>query len=266
MTTNNSKGKTLRLNVGGTHFEVLCETLERCEGSMLATLASDHKKDLNSDEVPIFIDADKQSLFLGTDEETIFIDRNGRLFEYVLDYLRTNKVHLPPSVSRAAVKEEFEFYGIDADMTFPSEMYDCNYFLELAEEVTAESNQLAAKKAAEKSAHIMKEEQAIEREVAFFIMLEYYKTNPAPETDILIGIPAEYRRYCSTPWVHDDLSKRGFRVVEGCSSTSSYTVKIRRELKAIEPYTVKIQKELKGSEPLQLVTIERDMFLGDYWG
>jgi hypothetical protein len=46
------------------------------------------------------------------------IDRNGRLFEYVLDYLRTSEIHLPSFVSPAALEKELQFYGLyDVDMS-----------------------------------------------------------------------------------------------------------------------------------------------------
>jgi hypothetical protein len=64
---------------------------------MLASLISDQWKEGNS-------------------HEPIFIDRNGRLFEYVLDYLRTNEVYLPSTVNVAAVHKDFEYYGLNVDM------------------------------------------------------------------------------------------------------------------------------------------------------
>ncbi len=128
MTKTDFKEKIVRLNVGGTHYEVSRNTLERCEGSMLASLISYHWKEGNSDEEPIFI------------------DRNGRLFEYVLDYLRTNKVYLPYSASRDAVKEEFEFYGIDADMTKVNEKYGIEYTHALVRKIKAKQSDLDALK------------------------------------------------------------------------------------------------------------------------
>lgn len=95
-----TKCKIVALDVGGTLYKVSRDTLERCEGSMLASLISDHRKEGNSDN-----------------KEPIFIDRNGRLFEYVLDYLRASEVYLPSSVSLDALKKEFVFYGIAADMS-----------------------------------------------------------------------------------------------------------------------------------------------------
>ncbi|GAX22423.1 hypothetical protein FisN_14Hu037 [Fistulifera solaris] len=90
--------KIVRLNVGGTRYDVSRDTLARCEGSMLASLISKQWKE-------------------GNLNEPIFIDRNGRLFEYILDYLRTNEVHLPLSVNRTAVEKEFDYYAIPVDWT-----------------------------------------------------------------------------------------------------------------------------------------------------
>jgi hypothetical protein len=97
MSTSDEKSKIVRFNVGGTRYDVLRSTLECHNGSMLATLVSKQWKEGNSDE-------------------TIFIDRSGRLFELVLNYLRSNEVHLPTTVNISALQKEFEFYGIDADM------------------------------------------------------------------------------------------------------------------------------------------------------
>ena len=112
-----TKRKIVRLNVGGTHYEVSRDTLERCKGSMLASLISDHWNEGSLHDEPIFI------------------DRNGRLFEYILDYLRMNQCHLPLSVKRAAVQEEFEYYGIDADMTQVMEKYSRAYVYNLQKRI-----------------------------------------------------------------------------------------------------------------------------------
>lgn len=195
MTTNETKRKIVQLDVGGTLYKVSRDTLARCEGSMLAKLVSDHWKEGNSDE-------------------PIFIDRNGRLFEYVLDYLRTNKLYLPGSVSRAAVKEECEFYGISLD-------YDNQYFHDKAEEVIAESHQLAALNAAKKSIQLAKHKQ----ELVFFLMIEYNKTNyPIPGRPFRIRIPEEYRHGCSCTWVQVELRKRGFELLRCCPSYRFMTI------------------------------------------
>jgi hypothetical protein len=93
-----SKRDVIHLDVGGTLYKVSRQTLQQHRASVLARLISDTGEGENADE-------------------PIFIDRNGRLFEYVLDYLRTEQVYLPFSVSRDAIKEEFVFYGIGVDMS-----------------------------------------------------------------------------------------------------------------------------------------------------
>lgn len=101
-TTPDSTKKTfnsalVRLNVGGTRYEVSRGTLTLYEGSTLASLAKSWKE--------------------GKFNNEIFIFRDGRLFAYVLDYLRSDKVHLPYSITRAALKEELDHFQIPADMS-----------------------------------------------------------------------------------------------------------------------------------------------------
>lgn len=233
------KREIVRLNVGGTHYEVSRETLERCEGSTLAALVLEPWKEEPSDEETSSINTydevvidrnspwnlyNKEAFFIDPDDKTIFIDRNGQLFGYVLDYLRTNKVHLPPSVSRAAVKEEFEYYGITADINFNTDKYDFNYFLQMAEEISAEGNQLAAMNAAKKSAQIMKDDHSLKRELVFFAIIEYCKINPTPGNALSIDIPKEYRHYVSSHWVSEDLRKRGFEIHGACYLSPTMTI------------------------------------------
>lgn len=86
----------VRLNVGGIRCEVSRDTLTLYEGSLLASLASTWNEDKFNSE--------------------IFVFRDGHLFAYVLDYLRSGKVHLPYSITRAALKEELDHFQIPADM------------------------------------------------------------------------------------------------------------------------------------------------------
>lgn len=48
-------------------------------------------------------------------EGRIFVDRNGRIFEYILDYLRSDflDINLLPQLDKNMVKRELDFYGID---------------------------------------------------------------------------------------------------------------------------------------------------------
>eukprot|EP00301_Raphidiophrys_heterophryoidea_P017945 c2937_g1_i1.p1 GENE.c2937_g1_i1~~c2937_g1_i1.p1 ORF type:complete len:299 (-),score=56.99 c2937_g1_i1:97-918(-) len=43
----------------------------------------------------------------------VFIDRNGRLFDVVLEFLRTGEVWWPQGVARRQIEMEFDFYQVD---------------------------------------------------------------------------------------------------------------------------------------------------------
>jgi hypothetical protein len=79
-------------NIGGQKYEVSRSLLDMHSDSMLARSAS---KEWNSDN---------------TGE--IFMERNGTRFEFVLDYLRDRKVSLPPTVSKVALLDDLEYFGI----------------------------------------------------------------------------------------------------------------------------------------------------------
>src|SRR4051794_6034173 len=46
------------------------------------------------------------------EEGSIFIDRNGRYFEPILNYLRTGELFIPQSMPREAIMQEADFYCI----------------------------------------------------------------------------------------------------------------------------------------------------------
>lgn len=74
-----STTQTIKFNVGGTHYEVSKSLLENFKDSMLERSAS---KVWNE----------------GGNE--VFIEGNGHRFQYVLDFMRHEKVTLPSSESR----------------------------------------------------------------------------------------------------------------------------------------------------------------------
>lgn len=80
----------IRLNVGGTRYEVSRDTLMRYERSMLASLVSGKWKE-------------------GDGDKEIFIDRDGTRFKYILDYLRSDRLHVPHLSDRSTLKDEFDF-------------------------------------------------------------------------------------------------------------------------------------------------------------
>jgi hypothetical protein len=93
-----ARDDVVHLNVGGTRYEVARSTLMRYEGSMLASLVSGKWKE-------------------GNGEEEIFIDHNGRRFEWVLDYLRSDRAYVPDLSDQSALQEELDYFGIALDMS-----------------------------------------------------------------------------------------------------------------------------------------------------
>ena len=118
----------VRLNVGGTRYEVSRDTLTRYEGSMLTSLLSGKWKEGEGGE------------------NEIFIDRDGRRFGYILDYLRSNRVYLPDLSDQSALKDEFEFFGIEADMSKVSVKDDFETIIELVDEIAEHEATIEQKK------------------------------------------------------------------------------------------------------------------------
>ncbi len=215
------KSKIVRLNVGGTRYDVSRSTLERCEGSMLISLISEYWKEGNSDE-------------------PIFIDRSGRMFEYVLEYLRTAKVYLPSSViSPLALQEEFDFYGIEVDMTKVhctdacmsslNALYESHYLMGLADQISAEAYTTAARRAVEKSLRKSDIAPKPSREISFFILVECYKRNPTPGASFCVYIPEEYQPHMDTDLVNNILTNRGFEIVNSAFKHFLYIKKVSEE-------------------------------------
>jgi len=92
-----TKTEIVKLNVGGKKFATTLCTLQN-QGQNLLTLMLDNKaKGLPS---------------LEDDEGYLFIDRNGTVFEVLLDYLRTGTITLPSNVSAQQVLNEADFFLI----------------------------------------------------------------------------------------------------------------------------------------------------------
>ena len=84
--------ETVKLNVGGRRFEVSSSLLETQPNSHLAKLITDKNED-------------------AVDE--IFIDRDGDIFQHVLQYLRNGKVSLPSVVTIDSFIAEMEFFKLE---------------------------------------------------------------------------------------------------------------------------------------------------------
>ena len=84
------------------------ETNRFCEKIMLTPLSlfpPFSLLPLNSGKIPTTLD----------EEGRYFIDRNGKIFEPLLDFLRTNILDIPHGISRQHVLEQAHFFGIKID-------------------------------------------------------------------------------------------------------------------------------------------------------
>ncbi|XP_048763849.2 potassium voltage-gated channel protein Shaw-like isoform X3 [Ostrea edulis] len=93
----NLKNKeTVILNVGGQIFETYKNTLTRLKSCKLAR-ESELKRHYRESKGDYFFDRDPQ------------------LFSVILNYLRTNELHLPTYLCGPAVQREFDYWGIDEE-------------------------------------------------------------------------------------------------------------------------------------------------------
>ena len=83
----------IRLNVGGAKYEVSRSLIDTYPTTMLARMVSETWHQDSSNE--------------------IFVDRNGQRFQYVLDYMRDQKVCLPMGVSTASIVKELDYFGFE---------------------------------------------------------------------------------------------------------------------------------------------------------
>ena len=90
----------LVLNVGGKRFETFKGTLTSIPDTRLAWVAE--KPHQTAPEY----DSRKREFFF---------DRHSAVFEEILNYYRTGKLHCPRNVCSAVVEEEFSFWGIDEE-------------------------------------------------------------------------------------------------------------------------------------------------------
>ena len=96
------RARRVRLNVGGEIFETTLATLTRFPRSKLAAL---------------FADADAFAALPVDDEGRVFIDRNGAVFDVILEFLRTSAASVSDLSSRELrlLRAELSYYQLQAD-------------------------------------------------------------------------------------------------------------------------------------------------------
>uniref|UniRef100_UPI00398E6946 putative potassium channel regulatory protein n=1 Tax=Pristiophorus japonicus TaxID=55135 RepID=UPI00398E6946 len=90
-----SKGEVIILNIGGMKFTTCTATLKRYQDSKLARVLEGGDPDIR--------------MVNGQ----LFVDRDGSLFQYILDFLRTRQITLPPEFSEYdRLAREADFYDL----------------------------------------------------------------------------------------------------------------------------------------------------------
>ncbi|XP_072837206.2 voltage-gated potassium channel KCNC1 isoform X1 [Pogona vitticeps] len=103
------------LNIGGIRYETYTNTLRALPGTKLCRLTepqASHTFDYNPDS------------------KEFFFDRNAALFEEVLNYYRTQRLHCPAAICRSVLEEELAFWEIPHVPLAPC----CGWRLTAAEE------------------------------------------------------------------------------------------------------------------------------------
>ncbi|XP_026207796.1 BTB/POZ domain-containing protein KCTD21 [Anabas testudineus] len=91
----NSNHDLVSLNVGGEIYTTTLDTLTRCRDSMLGAMFTG--------QIPVVKD----------NRGNIFIDRDGKVFRYILNFLRSSALDLPDSFSELALlRREADFFQI----------------------------------------------------------------------------------------------------------------------------------------------------------
>lgn len=94
----NEQSPIVKLNVGGLRYMTTLSTLTARGENHLSTLVHHCRQGHMSSTID--------------EEGYYFVDRNGRLFEYVLDYLRNGVLVAPMGVSMECMYRELDFYTI----------------------------------------------------------------------------------------------------------------------------------------------------------
>eukprot|EP01111_Echinosteliopsis_oligospora_P009754 TRINITY_DN2919_c0_g1_i1.p1 TRINITY_DN2919_c0_g1~~TRINITY_DN2919_c0_g1_i1.p1 ORF type:complete len:313 (-),score=81.41 TRINITY_DN2919_c0_g1_i1:12-950(-) len=95
------------LNVGGRIFETYVQTLMKLPDSLLGVMFSDRNRKMRK--------PDPGGVY--------FFDRNPSIFEVILEFYRTDKINMPPGITKRMMKDEFDFWMIDTDILSRDESF-----------------------------------------------------------------------------------------------------------------------------------------------
>eukprot|EP00525_Craspedostauros_australis_P011789 CAMPEP_0198120994 /NCGR_PEP_ID=MMETSP1442-20131203/30917_1 /TAXON_ID= /ORGANISM="Craspedostauros australis, Strain CCMP3328" /LENGTH=231 /DNA_ID=CAMNT_0043779739 /DNA_START=141 /DNA_END=836 /DNA_ORIENTATION=+ len=116
--SSDKNASVVSFNVGGKIFTVSTATLTKFSKSTLFRLANDDTR-ASPTSVRSFVGtARNENIQNNTSQDAqppIFLDGNSTRFEYVLDYMRNDKVFLPQTIPREAFLNDLETYNIVAN-------------------------------------------------------------------------------------------------------------------------------------------------------
>jgi potassium voltage-gated channel Shaw-related subfamily C protein 1 len=97
--TTNTGDRRLVINVGGRRYETFQSTLTSIPDTRLAWIAGQPQEAPEYDRM----------------NNEFFFDRHSGVFEEILNYYRTGKLHCPRGICGSAFEEELSFWGIDEE-------------------------------------------------------------------------------------------------------------------------------------------------------
>ena len=103
--TPNHSSETVRLNVGGTKYEVSNSLIKSYPESLLFAKWIEGKPKPSTGSLEDLMSPRKVIV------QELFFDRNGVRFQYVLDYMRDQKVHLAAGFSQGSIRQELDHFG-----------------------------------------------------------------------------------------------------------------------------------------------------------
>lgn len=108
--------RVIQLNIGGTGYTTTMRTLFRESDSFFPQLFAENGLEKYSNVASKLSDG------------SIFVDRDGELFMYILDYLRSGKLILPDNFKETArLREEVIFYQLEGLSQLLTPYYNLKY-------------------------------------------------------------------------------------------------------------------------------------------
>lgn len=114
------KSERIKLNVGGKVFETTLQTLGNYPNSLLGTFL------LFLPTYPGTMFQPRNRDIISADNDSYFFDRNGKIFEKVLEFYRTGTVDWnPEKISLSSLQAEFDYFQLPEALNLLKEKVKC---------------------------------------------------------------------------------------------------------------------------------------------